>query len=250
MQASIASNWIFILFALAISAAIGAVGLYIYRKYCITFRKISPHCSLSLQFSVGQDNVFIKLCSIMAVQEDLIIICKQWIEDVNLIGCISPQLNFAWRAKLWNSFTDQATNVPQYISVKYWDAFRLNRILRLAYVVKPVIIYQEQITTVPFAATVDDARDNITFTTYNALRKANARDDEATTSDIPHYEDETEIKTKRMRAKQTQTSMRRPKKIRKQATDSEITKETTKTDNKPKTMATMTMTNEEESDNE
>ena len=127
---------------------------------------------------------------------------------------------------------------------------RLNRILRLAYVVKPVIIYQEQITTVSFAATVDDERDNITFTTYNALRKANARDDEATTSDIPHYEDETEIKTKRMRAIQTQTSIRRPKKIRKQATDSEITKETTKTDNKPKTMATMTMTNEDESDNE
>ena len=124
MQASIASNWIFILFALAIIAAIGAVGLYIYRKYCITFRKISPHCSLSLQFSIRQDNVFIKLCSIVAVQEDLIIICKQWIEDVNLIGCISPQLNFAWRAKLWNNFTDQATKVPQYISVKYWDAVR------------------------------------------------------------------------------------------------------------------------------
>ena len=93
----------FSLFALAIIAATGAVGLYIYRKYCINFRKTGPHCSLSLQFSIRQDNVFIKLCSIVAVQEDLIIICKQWIK-YQFKQLHQPTTQFCLASKIMEQF--------------------------------------------------------------------------------------------------------------------------------------------------
>ena len=254
LQASIASNWIFIIFAMVIAAIVITAGYCIYRKYCTHFHQRKLHCILALQFSVEQDSVFIKLCSIMASSDDLIVICKNWIEDVNLNGCLSPQLNLAWKAKLWNSFTDQASTIPQSISVKYWDALRLHQILRLAYVVKPVISYQDQILAVSFASTIEDARSNNIFSTYNALHRANSRNDEITTmTDIPH-DDELEDKPRRMHIKQTQTSIQISRKAKKPAPEPPTTSQNSQNKiqkgEKSKINTAITMTNGTNSESE
>ena len=147
--------WIYGVFFIILVGGSYLIYRFCLKKYCTKLHQERPITKIAFQFSRGNHTVLIPIVKAFSTPDDLRIVCQKWISDIQLDGCLHPKLSFFWEATIVDSFSGRTKMIPQSLPVQYWDAIKLNGIMRLAYAVKPVMVYQGRLKPIPFATSAN-----------------------------------------------------------------------------------------------